>query len=30
MIAAAPIGLYFIGVFVLTVVAMFYLMLRKA
>jgi|SoiMethySBSTD1v2_1073268.scaffolds.fasta_scaffold5767729_1 hypothetical protein len=30
MIATAPIGLYFIGAFVLTVATMFYLMLRKA
>ena len=30
MIAAAPIGLYFIGAFALTVATMFYLMLRKA
>jgi hypothetical protein len=30
MIAAAPIGLYFIGAFAVTVAAMFYLMLRKA
>jgi hypothetical protein len=30
MIAAAPLGLYFIAVFVLGIATMFYLMLRKA
>jgi len=30
MIAAAPLGLYFIGAFVVAIATMFYLMLRKA